>query len=196
MDVLMPEDGINVVGRKPRVSREDWIVAATEVLRESGVDGVKVIVIAKKMGVTSGSFYWHFEKLSDLLDAVLYHWEHHLTDHVIQDAVNFGGSGEQRIYNLMRQVLTDKAAEPDHAISIWAKTDPKARKSYDRTLSRRFKFAAWMFKQIDFSPEDAKTRGRLMVAYLMGESTSNLLLHEDWEETLKRQFEVLVSGRP
>ena len=177
---------------KPRVSRNDWIIASIDALGEVGVKGIKVVVVAKKMGVTSGSFYWHFDKLKDLLDAVLDHWEHHLTDHIIKDATDFKGDGDQRILNLMKQVLLEGASEHDHAIAIWARTDPKVKEVYDRTLTRRFEFAKWMFEQAGFAPDIARARGRLMVAYLMGESTSSLRHQEDWEAIIEEQFELIL----
>jgi AcrR family transcriptional regulator len=44
-----------------RFSREDWIASARKVLVESGVDDVKIDRLARKMKVTRGSFYWHFQ---------------------------------------------------------------------------------------------------------------------------------------
>jgi len=177
---------------KQRVSRNDWVRESIAVLGEAGVKGLKIVAIAKRMGVTSGSFYWHFKGLSDLLDAILNHWEHHLTDHIIQDAINFSGSSEQRILNLMKQVISEGAGEHDHAISIWSRTDNKVLEVYNRTLTRRFEFCASMFEQANFTPDAAKVRGRLLVAYLMGESTSNLKYQADWEATIEGQFDAIM----
>ena len=52
--------------KRPQLGREDWILEALKVLEERGIDGVKVVIIAERMGVTSGSFYWHFKGLPDL----------------------------------------------------------------------------------------------------------------------------------
>ena len=79
--------------------------SALEVLLERGVEGIKIVVIAKIMGVTSGSLYWHFNGLRDLLDCVLDYWETGLMDFVISKAKSFCGSPERRIFNLMQQVI-------------------------------------------------------------------------------------------
>jgi hypothetical protein len=42
---------------------------------------------------------------------------------------------------------------------------------FQRTLDKRFAFAAWMFRQAGFSKVEAETRGRMMVVFMMGEST-------------------------
>ena len=177
---------------KRRLGREDWIQAALETLFEKGVGGIKIVVLAERMGVTSGSFYWHFKKLQDLLDAVLDYWEHHLTDHIIRNAREFFGAPEERIYRLMEQVIREGAAEPDHAISVWAKTDPSVSEVFHRTVERRYDFAAWMFAQAGFEEEDARTRGRVMVAYLMGESSAGLKADPDWEVLLRHHWRFLL----
>src|SRR5258708_40105711 len=58
-----------------RRDREDWVEAARLALIEGGVGKVKVEPLAGVLGVTTGSFYHHFGKRQDLLEAVLTHWE-------------------------------------------------------------------------------------------------------------------------
>ncbi len=178
---------------KRRLGRQNWIRAALATLFENGVGGIKVVVLAEQMGVTSGSFYWHFKKLQDLLDAVLEFWEQDLTNHIIHGAQGFTGAPEERIYNLMEQVILEGAAEPDHAISIWAKTDATVNDVFHRTIERRHDFAAWMFAQAGFDGEEARTRGRVMVAYLMGESSAGLKANPDWKVLLRNHWRFLVS---
>ncbi len=176
-----------------RLSRADWVRGALDVLRERGVDGVKIVVIAERMGVTSGSFYWHFKGLQDLLDCLLDYWERELTDAIRDQARSFTGAPEDRILNLMVQVVEEDAAVYDHAISIWARSDPAARKVFERTLQNRFDFAAWMYKQVGFSEKQARIRGRLLVAYLMGESATNLKSEPNWKAEIREKHKLLIS---
>ena len=175
-----------------RLTREDWVHGALEVLEEKGVDGVKIVVIAKRMGVTSGSFYWHFKGLRDLLDSILEFWERELTDAIIVKAKSLGGQPEKRILDLMQQVIEHNAAVHDHAISVWARSDPAAQEIFDRTIQKRFDFARWMFKKAGFSDRQAAVRGRLMVAYLMGESSTSLKSNTKWKDIVRKEFEVLI----
>ena len=61
----------------PRVQldRENWIESATDVLAREGLGGLRIEVLAKRCGVTKGSFYWHFKDRQDLLTAILEHWQ-------------------------------------------------------------------------------------------------------------------------
>ena len=49
--------------------------AARLALLHRGADGVRVEVLAHELGVTKGSFYWHFRDRADLLEALLVEWE-------------------------------------------------------------------------------------------------------------------------
>jgi hypothetical protein len=94
----------------------------------------------------------------------------------------------------MLQVIEEDAAICDHAISVWARNDPAAREVFARTLRKRFDFAAWMFKQSGFCDQQAVIRGRLLVAYLMGESAVDLKSDTNWRAMIREQHEVLTNG--
>ena len=179
---------------KGRLSRTEWVREALDVLQERGVDGVKIVVIANRLGVTTGSFYWHFKDLPELLDCILEFWECELTDTVIVAGKSYSGSPEDRILRLMLQVIEHDAGLYDPAIHVWARSDQKAKDVFERTLRKRFDFARWMFKQAGFSDRQAKVRGRLMVAYLMGESAADLRSKKSWRRTIKDEHAILMSN--
>ena len=60
------------------------------------------------------------------------------------------------------------------------------------TIQKRFDFAAWMFEEAGFPAPEARARGRMMVAYLMGESTTDLKRRADWRAVIEDEFEVLM----
>ncbi len=179
--------------KKPQLSRENWLQETLKVLQYRGVDGVKIVVIAESLGVTSGSFYWHFKNLRDLLDCLLEFWEREMTDVVMLATKAYGGPPEDRILNLMLQVMEEDAATYDHAISIWARKDPTANEVFTRTLRKRFDFARWMFKQSGFSHRQAGIRGRLLVAYLMGESATDLKSDRNWKDKIREKHKILTN---
>lgn len=58
----------------PRLGREDWLDAAFETVAESGFDSVRVLTLAASLGVTRGSFYWHFTDHAELVSALVERW--------------------------------------------------------------------------------------------------------------------------
>ena len=153
-----------------RVTRDDWLKAALS-LCEAGIDAVKVAPLAADMGVTTGSFYWHFKNRQELLDALLSYWEHEMTDVAIDAARRYTGSSAGRILYLMETVMAGRHARNDLPIWHWAQSDSNASRVFKRVLKKRFSFAEWMFSEAGFSREQADVRGRMMVMYMMGEST-------------------------
>ena len=154
-----------------RLTRDDWLRSALEMMRKTGVEGVKVLRLAKQLGVTTGSFYWHFKNRRALLEALLEFWERTMTTAAIEEARQFDGSPEDRILFLMRQVMVDDLAGHDLPIWHWAQSDIGAERVFQRSLDKRLEFAPWMFPEAGFSRQEAEIRGRMMVVYLMGEST-------------------------
>ena len=68
---------VNAAAKPPRavLDRDAWIKGAIAILAEHGAERLRVEVLAKRLGVTKGSFYWHFKNRRDLLDAVLQFWK-------------------------------------------------------------------------------------------------------------------------
>ena len=116
-----------------------------------------------------------------------------MTDAVVHAAKAFDGPPEDRILNLMLQVMEEDAATYDHAISIWARKDAAANEVFTRTLRKRIDFARWMFKQSGFSHRQAGIRGRLLVAYLMGESATDLKSDRNWKARIREKHRILMN---
>ena len=105
------------------------------------------------------------------------------------------GLGELNSASRTIEVIEEDTAIYDHAISVWARSDPEAKAVFERTLRKRFDFAAWMFKQCGFSERQAKVRGRLLVAYLMGESAADLKSDPKWKSAIEEIHKLLTRPR-
>jgi AcrR family transcriptional regulator len=116
-----------------------------------GIDSVIVAPLAEDMGVTTGSFYWHFKNRQELLDAVLDYWEREMTDAAIDAATQFAGSTTDRILHLMETVMAGNHARYDLPIWHWAQSDVNASRVFKRALKKRFSFAARNLSQAGFS---------------------------------------------
>ena len=176
-----------------RLSRDDWLQAALETMRSAGVDGVKVAPLARRLDVTTGSFYWHFKNRRELLEDLLGYWERTRTDAAIEEAKRFEGSPGDRILFMMKQVMVGDLAGYDLPIWLWAESDGGARKVFQRALKKRFAFATRMFQEAGFSRPQAEIRGRMMVVYLMGESTLVSRSVSGRTESILQKHAVLTS---
>ena len=124
----------------PRLSKEDWLKAARLALLHKGPDGVRVEPLARDLGVTKGSFYWHFKDRNDLLDALLKEWEEE-TDILLE---NLGELDPHRalekiLEEVKRRTLASERGEAssDVAIFTWAQLDPEIAKRVNKSEDER-----------------------------------------------------------
>ena len=100
------------------IGRDEWIGAATAALAEGGVDAVRVEAQARTLGVTKGSFYWHFRDRSALLEAVLERWEEGAR--VLVATAAGLATPQQRVAALLRGMTRRVAGLPDAEVQAWA----------------------------------------------------------------------------
>src|SRR6266571_6104260 len=109
-----------------RLSVSDWMRAARLALLHSGPDGVRVEPLARALGVTKGSFYWHFRDRADLLEALLVEWEEETS--LLTEALGQAHPRAQLpaiVAELARRNLSSERGESpsDAALFAWAATD-------------------------------------------------------------------------
>ena len=175
-----------------RLSRTDWIQSALEILAESGVESVKIVPLADKLGVTSGSFYWHFKNRQELYQALVDYWERELTEAALVATRHIEPPAE-RIWCLMDQVMTKGMARYDLAVWHWAQSDKMVNKVFNRAVNTRFDYAKWMFMETGFGATEAEVRGRMMVVYMMGESTLINDAKSKRRKLLRMKYDILMN---
>src|SRR4051812_49828529 len=84
-----------------RTPREDWIAAGLKALARGGPEAVRVEPLARELGATKGSFYWHFQDRAALLQALLDDWERMVVDEVIAQIDAGGGDARYRHQRLI-----------------------------------------------------------------------------------------------
>jgi len=153
----------------PPLSREAWIVAAFETLYAEGIESVRVERLAKKLSVTKGSFYWHFQNRADLHAALLDYWMKEMTQSVLDTAKNFQGTPRDRLVNTLTEVIGKERTQFDPAVRNWARTDARVQKVVAHIDRIRLSFLHGLFADLGYDEREAEIRSRLMYYYIMGE---------------------------
>jgi AcrR family transcriptional regulator len=151
------------------VDRQQWIHAALQALAEGGIDAVRVEPLAKRLGVTKGSFYWHFAARPALFEALLAHWEGEATGRVIETVDGRGGSPADRLRWLVRRAFGGRG-ETERAVRAWAAHDERAALSLRRVDERRLAYLEERFREHGLTGDAPKARARLLYTALIGES--------------------------
>jgi AcrR family transcriptional regulator len=149
--------------------RAQWLVAGLESLRKGGVGEVRVERLAADLGITKGSFYWHFKNRSDLLEALLEHWSREMTDVEFERIQAMRGGLAARLLALAEDVLEKGMGRYDPAIRAWARTDRNVAAAVGQVDRRRVRALTGFFEAGGFGAAEARTRARLFYTFLLGE---------------------------
>ena len=175
------------------LTKDDWLKAAMELLRSRGIGGVRVLPLAKTLGVSRGSFYWHFEDHDDLLRCMLDWWDREMTDSVIQSTDESGASVPKRLMLLAEDIVRSGHHRYETAIRAWAQGDKRAARVRTRVVHKRLDYVTGLFREAGFSPAEARARGDLLAVYIMSE---DWILGDDSPEArlrlLRRQIRLLT----
>ena len=163
--------------RHGRLSAEDWAQAALDLIAEQGVAAVAVEPLARRLGVTKGSFYWHFPSRDALLQAALERWE------AVEQEMVFGkleavSDPRERLRALFQLVAHEFKSHIVYSELLKALDHPTVSPVIGRVSQRRFDWLAASFRQAGLSRTDAQHRARLAYAAYVGFLQLNMQLHQ------------------
>lgn len=159
---------------RPQLTPQAWTEAATEVLVDQGIDHVRVDVLAQRLGVTRGSFYWHFRDREELLRSVLAAWRLTATEGLTARLEQAHADPREQLHDVLtlpfRGRAATRAARIELAIRAWARRDDMARHAVDEADASRIGYISQLFSALGFPVAQARQRGFLLYSYLVGES--------------------------
>jgi AcrR family transcriptional regulator len=162
-----------MAAKRPRKTAEDWMRAGFGALAREGVAGVKVERLAKQMGVTKGSFYWHFADRRALLTAMLAWWEQFGTTQIIEQVDAAAAEPQARLHALAFATMKDTEAY-DHieaALRQWAATDEAAQTVIERVDATRLAYVRDLLIGTGMPADQAMIRAQLLYRVMIGEYT-------------------------
>jgi AcrR family transcriptional regulator len=149
------------------LTREAWVKAAMNLLAQEGVPAVAVEPLALALGVTKGSFYWHFKNRDDLIQACLEAWEQDQAADVVS---RYSGIPDprRRLRVLLFAAFEDVENGKFFAALTVSAEDPRVAPTLRRATERRLAFGMEAFRALGLSPEEAKERALLAYAAYTG----------------------------
>ena len=186
------------IAKKPRtqLDRSAWVAGATEVLAEEGIAGLRVEVLAKRLKVTKGSFYWHFTDRRDLLMAVLAHWKEGRIRDIIKQTRAQPGRELEQIYHVIDVYSASRSRRGmmiELAVRDWARRDAEAGAIVAEVDDVRLRCARDLFLACGVPMDEASSRCMLLYAYVFGVS---LMIYEKFDRDvarLKRDIADLIA---
>jgi AcrR family transcriptional regulator len=150
-----------------------WIEAGFKQIARSGVDSVRVEVLAKNLGVTKGGFYRRFRDRAALLDDILHRWSVGRIAAIEQQASLHGATARDRLKSLVRlysERMNTEGMAIELAIRQWARTDEAAAIAVASVDAARLKNVAQLYRATGLAPETADARAFLFYCFIFGQS--------------------------
>lgn len=168
---------------EPTLTASDWVEGALQLIAEAGLRALTVDALAARLGVTKGSFYWHFKGRSELLAGALKQWEHRATTEAI------AGLSEVKDARRRLSLMLDAASQPPrsrslHAALAQAADDPVAKRVLIRVASARIEFLETCYRELGYPASQAKAKAVLTYAAYRGllqlAHEAPTVLPDDW----------------
>jgi AcrR family transcriptional regulator len=175
---------------KEEDASQDWVSVGLGELARGGVDGVRVEVLAERLGVTKGGFYRRFKDRRALLDAMLETWRDGRVTAIERQADTSGESAVEKLRGMFK-LYSERANTQGMAIELairqWARTDPAAAAAAEKVDAARLKTAGSLYRKLGLSAADAEARAVLFYTFLFGQS---LLF---FDETPRRRASLVTA---
>ena len=182
---------------KSRLSAADWEQAALDTLAESGLAAVAVESLARRLGVTKGSFYWHFATREALIKAALERWERRDEEEIMAEVEPIADPRE-RLRELFRRVSREMQSHVIYAALLQSLDNPLVRPVMARVSEKRLDVLTLAYRQAGFDRRAAAHRARLAYSAYTGFLQLSLQLglprlsHDDFDEYVEHVITTLI----
>ncbi len=157
-----------MVGRPmpDQFSATDWVEQGLKALATNGFTALKADPLAKLLGVSRGSFYWHFRDVDAFRAAVLARWGEIATERVIADLEALSDDTAAVPYLLGRAFRARSSLEV--AVRSWAAHDAAARKAVRAIDQRRLSYIEVLLKRSGAPAQTARARAQILYWSYLG----------------------------
>ena len=150
-----------------------WIEAGFKEIARSGVEGVRVEVLAKNLGVTKGGFYRRFRDRAALLEGILHGWSTGRIAAIEQQTSLDGTTARDRLKALIRlysERMNTEGMAIELAIRQWARSDETAAAAVASVDAARLENVGQLYRATGLSPEQADAQAFLFYCFIFGQS--------------------------
>ena len=175
-----------------RGSVDGWLDAAYDALKESGVDAVRVMPLAKRLNLSRTSFYWFYEDREQLLAALLARWRDKNSGGLIAQCEGYAESICEAILNVFECWLNPELFDSqfEFAVRSWALQSPEILEEVQRADQARLAALSAMFMRFGFEEAAADVRAR--TTYLVQIGYISMQSSEDIPTRMKRIPEYIA----
>lgn len=151
---------------KDQLSARDWLDQGLKALARNGFTALKAEPLAKAMGVSRGSFYWHFADVGAFHAAILKRWHEVAAEQIIAE-IEAASPGDEALKLLLRRVFGERL-KLENAVRTWASLDPAARAAVQAIDRRRLDYIEHLLGRAGLPAELACSRAQILYWAFLG----------------------------
>jgi AcrR family transcriptional regulator len=173
-----------------QLSADDWINQGLKALGKSGFTALKADPLAKAMGVSRGSFYWHFADLGAFHAAVLKRWREIAAEQIIADVE---ADSDEPLNALLRRTFGARL-DLERAVRNWAAFDPAAQAAVRAIDRRRLDYIEALLERRGLDAAMAQARAQILYWTFLGYALSSPQLPAARLQGLVDEIQRMVSA--
>lgn len=154
-----------------RLMKQDWILHGFDVLRAEGHVGLKADRMVKALGVSRGSFYWHFKDIQTFHTELIAAWREQINVDVIAQLQLLPDPKDQ-VRALIERVFT-MARPLERGMRMWAGADPAVGQTVREVDNLRRGFVHDIFVGLGLPKPIAQSRAEMMMWAYVGHALSD-----------------------
>jgi len=167
MSAVRPITTTTPSAEKSTLSASDWEQAALDLIAEKGVSALAVEPLARRLGITKGSFYWHFASRDELLEQALKRWERRDVEHLAR-SLDSDEAAADRLAEFILRTSRQNRSHQIHAALCAASDHPRVKPVIERITQRRLKYLGKAFRELGMDDDAARHRARLTYTSYVG----------------------------
>lgn len=168
-----------------RLSREEWLHRALDLFAKEGKVKLRIDPLVKSIGVTKGSFYWHFKDRKDFIVSLSKYWVDYSTSQIVKIVKQQRGDAKKRLFVLMKAVFEKDVGRYDLTMRAWAASNPEVARIVRKSDQQRIATVSKLFHEMGFRGKELKGRTDAFFCYMAGSHIYKIKSKRDELQYLK-----------
>jgi AcrR family transcriptional regulator len=170
-----------------QLSAGDWLDEGLRTLAKHGFTALKAEPLAKAMGVSRGSFYWHFADVGAFHVAILEHWRDVAVERIIADLEALSPH-RNALPALLNRAFGGKPPALESAMRSWAAHDPMVRSAVQAVDRRRLGYIETLLRSSGLPPDVARARTQILYWAFLGFALSDKPLSRARQAAIREEL--------
>ena len=179
-------------GMRDQLSAQDWIDAGLKTLSKRGFAALRAEPLAQALGVSRGSFYWHFADIAAFHAAILKTWREVAAEAIIAN-VEAASGDDDAIAVLLRRVFRERLGL-ERAVRSWAAFDAAAKAAVLAIDQRRLNYVEGLIRARGVASDKAALRAQILYWAFLGYALTDKPLAKTQMETVIAELVAIAAS--